>query len=101
MGKGMNMMFLLNPADYVTDEDGTGFVHVAPSHGPDDFDLGQKYGLELTDNVDDDGSFKDHVPLFAGLKIYDENGKMDAGNFAPIKAMEEAGKLAGQRLSSS
>ncbi len=80
-------------ADYVTDEDGTGFVHVAPSHGPDDFLLGQKYGLEITDNLDDDGSFKEHVPLFAGLKIYDENGKMDAGNFAPIKAMEEAGKL--------
>lgn len=80
-------------ADYVTDEDGTGFVHVAPSHGPDDFILGQKYGLEITDNLDNDGSFKEHVPLFAGLKIYDENGKMDAGNFAPIKAMEEAGKL--------
>lgn len=80
-------------ADYVTDEDGTGFVHVAPSHGPDDFVLGQKYGLEITDNLDDDGSFKEHVPLFAGLRIYDENGKMDAGNFAPIKAMEEAGKL--------
>ena len=80
-------------ADYVTDEDGTGFVHVAPSHGPDDFELGKKYGLEITDNIDNDGSFKDHVPLFAGLKIYDENGKMDSGNFAPIKAMEEAGKL--------
>ncbi|MEZ5903328.1 MAG: class I tRNA ligase family protein [Alphaproteobacteria bacterium] len=80
-------------ADYVTDEDGTGFVHVAPSHGPDDFVLGQQCGLEITDNLDDDGSFKDHVPLFAGLKIYDENGKMDAGNFAPIKAMEDAGKL--------
>lgn len=80
-------------ADYVTDEDGTGFVHVAPSHGPDDFVLGQQYGLEVTDNLDGDGSFKAHVPLFAGLKIYDENGKMDAGNFAPIKAMEDAGKL--------
>lgn len=80
-------------ADYVTDEDGTGFVHVAPAHGPDDFVLGMKYGLEITDNVDGDGSFKDHVPLFAGLKIYDENGKMDAGNFAPIKAIEDAGKL--------
>ncbi len=80
-------------ADYVTDEDGTGFVHVAPSHGPDDFVLGTHYGLEITDNLDNDGSFREHVPLFAGLKIYDSNGKMDAGNFAPIKAMEDAGRL--------
>ncbi len=92
-GQGYEHDVPAHPADYVTDEDGTGFVHVAPSHGPDDFVLGQKYGLEITDNLDDDGSFKEHVPLFAGLKIYDENGKMDAGNFAPIKAMEEAGKL--------
>ncbi|MEM7617807.1 MAG: isoleucine--tRNA ligase [Pseudomonadota bacterium] len=92
-GKGYEHDVPANHADYVTDEDGTGFVHVAPSHGPDDFELGKKYGLEITDNLDDDGTFKEHVPLFAGLKIYDENGKMDAGNFAPIKAMEEAGKL--------
>jgi len=92
-GKGYEHDVPAHYADYVTDEDGTGFVHVAPSHGPDDFVLGQKYGLEITDNLDDDGSFKEHVPLFAGLKIYDENGKMDAGNFAPIKAMDEAGKL--------
>ncbi len=80
-------------ADYVSAEAGTGFVHVAPSHGPDDFVLGVKYGLEVTDNLDDDGSFKEHVPLFAGLKIYDENGNMAEGNFAPIKAIDEAGKL--------
>ena len=80
-------------ADYVTDEDGTGFVHVAPSHGVDDFVLGVKCGLEVTDNVDDDGSFKAHVPLFAGLKVFDENGKMSDGNFAPLKAIDEAGKL--------
>ena len=80
-------------ADYVTEESGTGFVHVAPSHGPDDFVLGVKCGLEITDNLDDDGSFKAHVPLFAGLKIYDEDGKMAEGNFAPIKAIDEAGKL--------
>ncbi len=92
-GQGYDYDVPCHPADYVTDEDGTGFVHVAPSHGPDDFVLGSQYGLEITDNVDNDGSFKAHVPLFAGLKIYDENGKMDAGNFAPLKAMDEAGKL--------
>jgi len=80
-------------ADYVTDDSGTGFVHIAPSHGPDDFIIGTQYGLEVTDNLADDGTFRDHVPLFAGLRIYDENGKMDAGNFAPLKAMDEAGTL--------
>ena len=92
-GQGYNHDVPCFHADYVTDEDGTGFVHVAPSHGVDDFVLGVKCGLEVTDNVDDDGSFKEHVPLFAGLKIYDENGKMSDGNFAPLKAIDETGKL--------
>jgi len=92
-GQGFDFDVPAFHADYVTDEDGTGFVHVAPSHGADDFVLGTHYGLEVTDNLTDDGTFRDHVPLFAGLKIYDENGKMAEGNFAPIKAIDEAGKL--------
>ncbi len=80
-------------ADFVEETAGTGFVHIAPSHGADDFFLGQKAGLEITDNVTDDGKFRDHVPLFAGLEIYDADGKMGPGNFAPLKAIDEAGML--------
>jgi isoleucyl-tRNA synthetase len=39
------------PGDHVTDEAGTGFVHTAPSHGDDDYALGQKFGLKMTYNV--------------------------------------------------
>ncbi|MCL4679092.1 MAG: isoleucine--tRNA ligase [Alphaproteobacteria bacterium] len=92
-GKGYEFIVPLLAGDFVTTDTGTGFVHVAPSHGADDFILGKANGLEITDNVTDDGRFRPHVPLFAGLEIYDQNGKMGQGNFAPIKAIEEAGML--------
>ncbi len=79
--------------DFVTEESGTGFVHIAPGHGQDDFYLGQQHDIEVTDNVTDDGKFREHVPLFAGLEIYDQDGKMAAGNFAPLKALDEAKNL--------
>lgn len=80
-------------ADFVTEEAGTGFVHIAPSHGADDFFLGQKAGLEVTDNVTDDGKYKDHVPLFAGMEVYTQDGEIGGGNFAVLKAMAEADAL--------
>ncbi|MCB9989830.1 MAG: isoleucine--tRNA ligase [Rhodospirillales bacterium] len=80
-------------ADFVTEDAGTGFVHIAPSHGADDFFLGQANGLEITDNVTDDGKFREHVPLFAGMEVYTQQGEMGGGNFAVLKAMDEAGAL--------
>ena len=79
--------------DFVTDDAGTGFVHIAPGHGEDDFYLGTANGIEVTDNVTDDGKFRDHVPMFAGLEVYTQEGKLGDGNFAILKAMDEAGKL--------
>ena len=79
--------------DFVTDDAGTGFVHIAPGHGQDDYFLGVEKGLEVTDNVSDDGLFRDHVPLFAGMEVYTQKGEMGGGNFAVIKAINEAGKL--------
>lgn len=92
-GQGYEFDVPLLEGDFVTDDAGTGFVHIAPGHGEDDFYLGQQHDVEVTDNVTDDGKFRDHVPLFGGLVIYDENGKMGDGNFAPIKAIDDAGKL--------
>ncbi|MBL4588473.1 MAG: isoleucine--tRNA ligase [Alphaproteobacteria bacterium] len=79
--------------DFVTDESGTGFVHIAPGHGADDFELGKKHNIEITDNVTDDGKFRDHVPLFAGTEVYTQEGKLGGGNFVILKAMAEAGAL--------
>lgn len=92
-GQGYEFDVPVLKADFVTEDAGTGFVHIAPSHGEDDFYLGKAAGLEITDNVADDGKFKDHVPLFAGLEIYTQKGEMGPGMFAPLKAIEEAGNL--------
>jgi isoleucyl-tRNA synthetase len=81
--------------EFVTEEAGTGFVHIAPSHGADDFYLYLAHfgASEVPDNVSDDGKFRDHVPLFAGLEVYTQKGETGAGNFAVLKALDEAGGL--------
>ena len=56
--------------DFVTTEAGTGFVHIAPGHGEDDFDLGRANGLDVPETVGDDGTFNPWVPLFAGVHVY-------------------------------
>ena len=53
--------FVIN-ADYVTTEDGTGLVHIAPGHGVEDYVAGQKYDLEVYSPVDDRGCYDDTVP---------------------------------------
>ena len=56
--------------DFVTTEAGTGFVHIAPGHGEEDFELGRKAGLEVPETVGDDGTFNAWVPGFAGVHVY-------------------------------
>src|SRR5699024_7709307 len=46
------------PGSHVTEEAGTGFVHTAPSHGADDYEIGRKHDLPMTHNVLEDGSFR-------------------------------------------
>jgi isoleucyl-tRNA synthetase len=72
--------------DHVTIDAGTGFVHIAPGHGADDFVLGQKHGLPVPETVDDDGTYYKHVPLFAGLHVF----KADK---AVLEALTKAGGL--------
>ena len=60
----------LLPADFVTTDQGTGMVHIAPSHGADDFDLGMKHGLDVPDTVAEDGLYTDKVPLFEGTHVF-------------------------------
>ncbi|HEV2576733.1 MAG TPA: isoleucine--tRNA ligase [Acidobacteriaceae bacterium] len=61
-------------ADYVTTEQGTGAVHTAPAHGPDDFATGQKYELPLTCNVDPHGKLRNYEGLpFDGLFVFKAN----------------------------
>jgi isoleucyl-tRNA synthetase len=62
---------------YVTLDAGTGAVHTAPGHGADDFNTGMKYGLEIYAPVGPAGHFLDSVELFAGLRVFDANPKVE------------------------
>ena len=88
---GYDFSVPLLPADHVTTEQGTGFVHTAPGHGAEDFVAVQQYNarradarhaddgrapIEVPDTVADDGSFYDHVPLFAGKHVYKVNDEI-------------------------
>jgi isoleucyl-tRNA synthetase len=56
--------------DFVTTDAGTGFVHIAPGHGEEDFDLGRRHDLPIPETVDGDGTFNPRVKLFAGIHVY-------------------------------
>ncbi len=60
-------------ARFVTTEQGTGIVHCAPSHGPDDFNLCLNNGIKAMETVDDDGKYTKNVYLFEGLHIFKAN----------------------------
>ena len=92
-GEGYDFDVPLYPGDFVTMDQGTGFVHIAPGHGADDWALGRKKGLEIPQTVDADGSFFEHVPLFAGTRVLTPEGKDGDANGAVIRALIEAEKL--------
>lgn len=58
--------FMVVMGDFVTTEDGTGIVHIAPSFGADDFRIAKKYGIGALTLVDKQGRFADEVTDFAG-----------------------------------
>jgi isoleucyl-tRNA synthetase len=86
----------LLPGDFVTDADGSGFVHIAPGHGADDWELAQKHGLEVPQTVAGDGTYFPHVPLFAGKHVYWPNGKTGDADKTVIAAIANAGGLVAQ-----
>jgi isoleucyl-tRNA synthetase len=83
----------LLPAEYVTEDAGTGFVHTAPGHGEDDFMLGQRHGLEVPRTLDDEGRFYPSVALFGGKVVYTQKGKAGDANPTSIHFLKHAGKL--------
>ena len=85
--------------DFVTEDTGTGFVHVAPSHGQDDYELATKNGIDAPFMLDDEGVFLPNVKVFSGKRVYKEDGSDGDGNGAVIgelvncKALFAKGKL--------
>ena len=58
-------------AEFVTTEDGTGLVHLAPAFGADDMEAGRAHGLPVVNPVRPDGRFEEHLPLVGGLFFKD------------------------------
>ncbi len=59
--------------DFVTAEEGSGIVHIAPGHGEDDYSVGLQYGLDIYAPVDDRGKFTKQVPEFEGQFVFKAN----------------------------
>jgi isoleucyl-tRNA synthetase len=72
--------------DFVTLEQGTGVVHVAPGHGAEDFYAGQQYGLAILSPVDDRGRFTDEVPDYEGTLVFDADARI-------VERLRELGAL--------
>ena len=100
MGYGFDVPLL--PGEHVTDDTGTGFVHTAPSHGREDFDvwMENKARLEargiattIPYTVDENGAFTAAAPGFTGKRVINDKGEKGDANEAVIKALIEAGML--------
>ena len=66
---GYDFAVPLLPGEFVTNDTGTGFVHIAPGHGEDDWHLGKAHGIAVPDTVMPDGTYHPSVPLFAGQLV--------------------------------
>ncbi|MFZ4520506.1 MAG: isoleucine--tRNA ligase [Bacteroidales bacterium] len=71
--------------DFVTTEDGTGIVHIAPSFGADDFRVGRQYGLGSLTLVNKQGKFTEQMGEFAGRYVKPEyDAACTEGNCPPV-----------------
>ncbi len=99
---GYGFLVPLLAGDHVTDESGTGFVHTAPSHGREDFELWianhrvlAECGIDtrIPHTVDENGAFTLEAPGFEGKRVITDKGDKGDANDAVIKALVEAGAL--------
>ncbi|AVV36641.1 isoleucine--tRNA ligase [Pantoea vagans] len=73
--------------DHVTLDAGTGAVHTAPGHGPDDYVIGQKYGIETANPVGPDGSYLPGTyPTLDGINVFKANDMI-------VELLKEKGAL--------
>ncbi len=102
MADGYEFRVPLLEGDHVTDDTGTGFVHTAPGHGREDFDIWtanaralEARGINTTIpyTVDENGAFTDQAPGFTGKRVINDKGEKGDANEAVIKALVEAGML--------
>ncbi|MET4843570.1 isoleucine--tRNA ligase [Bradyrhizobium japonicum] len=101
-GGGYEFVVPLLAGEHVTDDTGTGFVHTAPSHGREDFDVWTANTRELDARgiptaipytVDENGAYTAQAPGFTGKRVLNDKGEKGDANEAVIKALIEGGKL--------
>ncbi len=99
---GYDFAVPLLAGDHVTDDAGTGFVHTAPGHGREDFDVwtANARNLEVKGinpaipyTVDENGAFTEQAPGFTGKRVINDKGEKGDANDAVIKALAEAGNI--------
>lgn len=78
--------FYVTLGDFVSTEDGTGIVHIAPAFGEDDYQLGRKYDLPLVRPVDGEGAFTKEVTAYAGMFVKDADAQI-------IRDLKDRGQL--------
>ena len=78
----------IHASNHVKDTMGSGFVHIAPDHGPEDFEVAAKHNIDLTNMVTKDGKYTDDVPVFKGLDVL----KWETNN-SVIRALSQLGML--------
>ncbi|MET3926515.1 isoleucine--tRNA ligase [Devosia sp. 2618] len=97
-GDGYNFEVPLLDGEHVTDDAGTGFVHTAPGHGLDDFEIWMNSGRLLAEKgidsaipyvVGDDGFYTNEAPGLDGARVIDDNGKKGDANNRVITALAE------------
>ena len=72
--------------DFVSADDGSGVVHMAPAFGADDYEVGQRHGFPLLRPVDDSGHFHADIPLVGGLFVKEADPLL-------LSRLEEQGSL--------
>jgi isoleucyl-tRNA synthetase len=101
-GQGYEFDVPLLAGEHVTEDTGTGFVHTAPGHGTEDFEIWEENRAALEARgidtripftVDEAGFFTRDAPGFEGKRVVDDKGKFGDANFAVIAALTEAGAL--------
>ncbi|MFS8145518.1 isoleucine--tRNA ligase [Rhizobium sp. BR 249] len=102
VGGGYEFAVPLLDGDHVTDDAGTGFVHTAPSHGREDFDVWMAHARQIEARgietkipfpVDDGGFYTSDAPGLEGARVIDDNGKKGDANDRVIKALIELNAL--------
>ena len=72
--------------EFVEKEFGTGAVKLTPAHDPNDYESGERHGLEVVEVFDENGKMNDLVPEYAGMDIYEAREKI-------VEKLKEIGAL--------